>query len=132
MEGWLNIYFLYSGYNQIWLNLPRHDHLWPGFLQLPMDDGQFGVIKKILKLHESHVWDLFDLGWCFHSLGEIGKRAQNAIWNFRAPRDHKHLHNKLFFFVVFFSQPCGHKHLHNKFYFLSIFFSQPLNYCDNH
>ncbi len=28
-------------------------------------------------------------------LVEVGLRAQNAIWNVRAPRDHKHLHNKV-------------------------------------
>jgi len=29
-------------------------------------------------------------------LVKVGLRAQNAIWNFRAPHDHKHLHNNFF------------------------------------
>jgi len=40
-------------------------------------------------------------------LVEVGLRVQNIIWNFRAPRDHKHFHNKFFFLLPSFDNPVA-------------------------
>ncbi len=38
-------------------------------------------------------------------LVEVNLKAQNAIWNFRSPCDHKHLHNNFFFLWPSFHSP---------------------------
>jgi hypothetical protein len=70
--------------------------------------------KVLWNVHQVFIvwsWVKMLLG-CLSLLVEVGLRAQNAIWNFKKPR--------------------GHKHLHNKFFFLLPFFLEPLNYYDSH
>ncbi len=71
-------------------------------------------------------------------LVEVGLRAQNAIWNFRVPRVHKHFPIKFLFLGAFLSQPCDHKHFQKKIFFILLpSFHSPwinvtvINYIDN-
>jgi len=74
----------------------------------------------------------------YSCLVEVGLKAQNAIWNFRVPRDHKHFPTKFLFLGAFLSQPCGHKHFFKKIFFILLpSFHSPwinvivINYIDN-
>jgi hypothetical protein len=64
-------------------------------------------------------------------LVEEGLRAQNAIWNFRVPCGHKHLHNNLIFLLLSFHSPAA-TNTFTIMFFVATFLSQPLNYCDSH
>ncbi len=108
------------------------------FFRLTLESSKVSLVEIAIahgtqKILTTNLWYLV----------EVGLRAQNAIWNFKAP--HGIISStftiiKKILATTFFSRTFTIKkisccllftHLHNKKKFLAAFFSQPLNYCDN-